>query len=523
MPWPRSSWTLSFVILIVFVGPAPRTSAAQELEPIVHTVRVPEPGTHVAEVEARVPTTGRASIEMMMAVWTPGFYRTEDYAQRVRELSARTREGAMLAVEKTRKNRWRIDAAGTPTVVVSYRLSCEQRSVTTNWVGDDLAVFNGAATFLTPIEQVRRPHEIRLELPARWKRSMTALDPAPDGAPNHYRAEDFDTLADSPIVAGDPVVREFVVDGSEHSVADLGDVGPWDGERAARSLEMIVQENARFWGFLPFRRYVFLNVFRSGGGGLEHKNSALLTAGTGRGRRPEVNLRWLEFVSHEYFHAFNVKRLRPVELGPFDYENPPRTSSLWISEGLTTYYGDLIVARAGLGGQENFLASMSALIGRLQNSPGRLLQTLEQSSLGVWTTGTSGVGQDEAKTVSYYVKGPVVGFLLDARIRRATDGKKSLDDLMRLAYERYSRERGFTPEQFRATAEEVAGVDLEEWFRSAIGSTEELDYSEALAWFGLRFAAAEDPTKAWKLELGPDRSDVQKERLQDLLRPSRRR
>jgi predicted metalloprotease with PDZ domain len=230
-----------------------------------------------------------------------------------------------------------------------------------------------------------------------------------------------------------------------------------------------------------------------------------------------VSVRWLEFVSHEYFHAFNVKRLRPLELGPFDYENPPSTPSLWISEGLTTYFGDLMVARAGLASRAEFLASMSSMIGRLQNSPGRLMQTLEQSSLGVWTAGTSGVGQDETKTVSYYVKGPVVGFLLDARVRSATGGRKSLDDAMRLAYARYSGERGFTPDQFRRTVEEVAGVDLQKWFTKVLASTEELDYSETLDWFGLRFAPADDPAKAWKLEESPDVTDLQKSHLRDLL------
>lgn len=226
------------------------------------------------------------------------------------------------------------------------------------------------------------------------------------------------------------------------------------------------------------------------------------------------------FVSHEYFHAFNVKRLRPIELGPFDYENPPRTSSLWISEGFTTYYGDLMVVRCGLGNPLDFLSRLSSNIRRLQNTPGRFVQTLEQSSLDVWTSGMSGIGGDNATTVSYYVKGAVVGFLLDAKVQHATDGKQSLDDVMRLAYQRYGRERGFTPEEFRATVEEIAGVDLKEWFRKAISSTEELDYEEALEWFGLRFAEpdVQDPAQAWNLEIREDATESQKDRMQKWLR-----
>ena len=208
-----------------------------------------------------------------------------------------------------------------------------------------------------------------------------------------------------------------------------------------------------------------------------------------------------------------MKRLRPVELGPFDYENPPTTKSLWIAEGLTTYFGDLIIARAGLITTADYLAAQSSHIGQLQNAKGRLVQSLEDASLDVWASGTSGVGRDAATKLSYYVKGPVVGFLLDARIRRGRSGKKSLDDVMRLAYRRYSGERGFTPDQFRAAAEEVAGADLKEWFRKAIASTEELDYQEALDWFGLRFAPSDDPAKGWKLEVREEATEAQKAHL----------
>jgi predicted metalloprotease with PDZ domain len=269
------------------------------------------------------------------------------------------------------------------------------------------------------------------------------------------------------------------------------------------------------WGELPYENYVFLNVFRRGGGGLEHENSTLLTTRSGTMATPERYRSWLSFAAHEYFHAFNVKRLRPVELGPFDYENPPRTPSLWLSEGVTSYFGDLFVARAGLMTTEEYLASLSSAIRRLQSSPGRLLQSLEQSSLEVWSNSTSGVGAAPT-TVSYYVKGQVVGFLLDARIQASTRGRRSFQDVMRLAYQRYGGDRGFTPEEFRTTAEEVAGTDLGEWFERALASTEELDYSEALEWFGLRFA----DDGSWSLEILEDASELQREHLEALLTPA---
>lgn len=518
----RRSQLRSAVLLFVLVGLAasvPRDCQAQSIEPVVYTLRFPAPDKHIAEVQAAFPTNGAAAIELMMPIWTPGFYRVENYARQIQDLAARSPGGQALAVEHPSENRWTVQTNGAARVVVSYKLKCESRSVTTNWVGDDLAVLNGGATYLALVENGTRPHDIHLELPPNWKQSLTGLEPAPDRRAHHYRAADFDALVDSPIVIGDPDVREFDVDGSKHVVANAGDLQDWDGKRAAADLEKLVREHRRLWGFLPFRRYVFLCVFRRGGGGLEHSNSTLLTTGAASMRTPAAYLSWLNFVSHEYFHAFNAKRLRPIELGPFDYDKAPRTSGLWVAEGITCYYDSLLTTRAGLATPKDFLDRLSRNIDRLQHSPGRLEQTLEQASLDVWTSSFSGIG-NSAKTVSYYVKGPVVALLLDARIRRATNGTKSLDDVMKLAYQRYSGAKGFTAEQFRQTAEEVASVPLAAWVQKAIASTEELDYAEALDWFGLRFAPGAGEAKSWRLEMRDGATAEQRGRLKAWLESS---
>lgn len=508
----QKRFSLIFLVIAFFYLCGSVAEARARLTPIVYTIRFPAPETHIAEIESVVPTKGRPSVELMMAIWSPGFYRVENYAGRVQNFSARTTEGKSLTVEQPQKNRWRIQTDGTAEIIITYQLLCNSRSVTTNWVSEDLAVLNGAATFMTTVGELNRPHEILMQMPAKW-RAMTALESLPANPTNRFRAADFDTLVDSPIVAGNLDIREFTVAGSKHFVVDAGERTNWNGMHGAQDIEKIVRATHRFWGFLPFKRYVFLSIFRQGGGGLEHKNSTLFTSSP---RDTLPTLRWLMFVSHEYFHAFNVKRLRPVELGPFDYEKPPTTVSLWVSEGLTSYYGDLMVVRSGLANTQDLLARLSSQIEQLQNSPGRLLQTLEQSSLNVWTNSTSGVNA-ASNTVSYYIKGNVVGFLLDARIQRATRGKKSLDDVMRLAYKRFSNARGFTADEFRKTAEAIAGVDLREWFKKTLASTEELDYREALDWFGLRFAKAQGQTaQSWKLEIREDATPEQKRHLQKL-------
>jgi len=452
-----------------------------------------------------------------MPIWSPGFYRVQDYSGKVRELSARGAEGEELPVEKVPPNRWRIATGGAEAVQVTYLLHCPDSFVTTNWVSPELLVLNGPATFLSIPEVYGRPQEVHLEPASSWSGVATGLSPSADGLPHHFRAADYDALLDAPIVAGDLTVTSFEVDGVPHLLVDVGERDGWDSERAAADLRKIVQESLPLWGRLPYPRYVFLNVFRRGGGGLEHGNSTLLTTGARAMATPESYRRWLAFAGHEYFHAFNVKRLRPIELGPFDYEDPPTTPSLWLSEGVTSYYAALFLARAGLSSREEFLASISSQIESLQKAPGRLLQSLEQSSLEVWTNSNSGVGAAPT-TVSYYVKGAVVGFLLDAEVQRATDSRRSLDDVMRAAYERYGGERGFEPEEFEAVVEEVAGVSFRDWLHRALATTEELDYSSALDWYGLRFAG----DGSWALEVREDVTVTQGARLEALTSGHRR-
>lgn len=508
-------------LILVLSSATPPSLFAEGPRAVVYRLQFPEPSKHVLDVEMTIPTENRETIELRMAEWSPGFYRVEHYASRVLEAAARTTDGKPLPLDHPQPNHWRIAAQGLPAVVLTYRLKCEERSVTTNWVGTEYAVLNGPATFITLTDNGRRPHEVHVALPGTWKRAVTALDPAPDAQPNHFRAEDFDTLADSPILVGNPVLASFEVDGAKHLVAGVGDTDRFDAQRAARDLERIVREHRRMWGQVPFKNYVFLLAFRSGGGGLEHRHSTLITTNPAGIQTPAGYARWLALVSHEYFHAYNVKRLRPIELGPFDYEKAPRTTGLWVAEGLTTYYGDLIPSRAGLAKPEQFLKVLSSHIQQLQTSPGRRVQTLEEASLNVWTASFSGVGSSPT-TVSYYIKGPVVGFLLDAHLRRASGGTQSLDDLMRLAYQGYSGGRGFTAEEFRKTAEEIGGLDLGPWFRRALASTEELNYDEALDWFGLRFApAAGNPAEpSWQLEPRPDASAEQQARLTAWLNPA---
>jgi predicted metalloprotease with PDZ domain len=456
------------------------------------------PSTHYVEVEAVVPTGGQPCIELVMAVWTPGSYLVREYARHIENVRAQTPDGRHLAVEKSRKNRWRIQTHGTNPVHVTYRVYCREMSVRTNWVEADFALLNGAPTFLTLVENGARPHAVTLILPQSWHTTMTGLEPVPNGKTHHYQASDFDTLVDSPILAGNPAVYMFVVNNKPHYLVNEGEGGLWDGPRAVRDVEQIVRAHWQMWGVLPYDRYVFFNMITEASGGLEHHNSTVLMTSRWHARSRKTYMDWLSLVSHEFFHVWNGKRLRPVELGPFDYENEVYTRSLWVVEGITSYYTELGLRRAGLCTDAEFLERLSRTIERLQTTPGRLVHALEMTSYDVWIKLYRNDENSLNTTISYYTKGAVVAFLLDATIQRTTAGARSLDDVLRLAYARYANARGFTPEEFRATAQEVAGVDLTPWFVHTLESVEELEYTEALEWFGLRFTTQGTPsTKAW--------------------------
>ncbi len=499
---------MNWFTMTAIIATAAEIAAAQTTSNAVrYTVRFPDPQTHYVSIEAALPTEGKPEIELFMPVWTPGSYLVREYARNIEGITVSEPSGKPLVFSKSRKNRWRIETAGAAEIHFAYRVYCREMSVRTNWVEDSFALLNGAPTFVTLVGGLARPHDVRLELPPQWKTTMTGLPEAPGGEPHHYLAPDYDTLVDSPILAGNPAVYRFEVDGIPHFLVNEGEAGVWDGARSAADTEKIVRQNLRMWGSLPYRKYVFLNLLTEGGGGLEHRNSVCMMTSRWATRTRRGYLQWLDLVAHEYFHAWNIKRLRPVELGPFDYENENPTRSLWVAEGITDYYAPLTLRRAALSSTAEFLGtdtppspgSLSATIATLQSTPGRLFQSAEQASYDAWIKLYRPDENSINTTISYYTKGAVVGWLLDARIRHATAGAKSLDDLMRLAFAEFSGDRGFTPDQFKATAEKVAGEPLGDFFHRAVESTEELDYTEALDWFGLRFAnkPQNGPAKAW--------------------------
>jgi len=458
---------------------------AQALDPIRYTLRFPAPHTHYVDVEAAIPTSGRAEVEVYMATWTPGSYLIREYERNVEAVTASAGTRA-LSVVKSTKNRWKITTGGVPSVTLRYKVYSREMTVRNNWVESAFAMLNGAPTFITLVERAARPHDVRVDLPAAWKRVETALEPV-SGSPNTFRAADFDTLVDSPIIIGNPLVRDFTVDGKKHSIVFEGDTALVDADKTVGDLQKIVIAAKNVMGPLQYPHYHFFTMVTESGGGLEHKNSFLGMGTRFLTRTDRAYKGWLGLIAHEYFHNWNVKRLRPVELGPFDYENENYVKMLWVAEGFTDYYADVLPKRAGLESRDEFLDGISNQIEQVQTIPGRLVTPVNMASFDTWIKQYRPDENTANMSVNYYPKGAVIAFLLDAKIRKATNGARSLDTGMQWAMQRYSGDKGYTPDQFYAVMSEAAGTDLKGWFAKTAESADELDYTEALDYYGLRF------------------------------------
>jgi predicted metalloprotease with PDZ domain len=459
-----------------------------------YRVSVPRPHSHLVAVEARFADLGDlpAAIDLRMAAWTPGSYLVRDYARHVEGLTAETAGGARLEVRKIDKAIWRVERGDADEVVVRYRVYAHELTVRTSHVDASHAFLNGAPTFLWLEERRHTAHEVVLDLPGAW-RVVTSLERGADGA---LVAADLDTLIDSPIHAGPDPVLELDAAGRRHELALWGhpELGAAVLEELVADTGRIVETHAAIFGGLPHDRYAFILMLAPGAyGGLEHRAScALLSepfAFTTRKKYEEL----LELVSHEYFHLWNVKRIRPSALDPFDYGRENYTRSLWVAEGLTSYYDRYALRRANLQPRKRYLDKLAEEWGKLRSIPGRTQQSIEESSFDAWIKLYKPDENSLNSTVSYYLKGSLVCLCLDLEIRRRSGGRRSLDDVLRHLYEAYgARGVGYADADVQREMERAVDLDLSEAFDRAVRGREDPDLAGALAGAGLVLKAKEE-------------------------------
>jgi len=463
---------------------------------INYTISMSKPWTHLLEVEMRVKWAQMpANVELKMPVWTPGSYLVREFARHVQDFEVRDHLGVPVPWRKITKNTWQIAAgSGFPEITVKYRVYANELTVRTNELNDEHAFWNNAATLLFVKDQLQTPSTVKVVPFGNWK-IATGL-PAAD-APHTFTAENYDVLYDSPFEVSDFNETSFDVAGKKHRIVITGE-GNYDLQKLKRDTAKIVHENYKIFGELPYKDYTFIINLRGGMSGLEHHNSTALQ--TDRfAFKPEARYKtFLALIAHEHFHAFNVKRIRPDALGPFDYDNENYTKLLWVAEGGTAYYEGILLIRAGLISAEEMLSKKAAMIEELQEQPGRFQTSLEEASFDAWI---KYYRQDENSVnnqVSYYDKGEIVNMLLDIMIRTASAGARSYDDVLRYLYtEFYKKGKNFTPEDFQKAAEIAAGKSLDDFFARYVRGTAEIDYSAIVNGIGLQLAANDNSRRAF--------------------------
>ncbi|HEY0367537.1 MAG TPA: PDZ domain-containing protein [Pyrinomonadaceae bacterium] len=481
--------------------------AAAQTQPIdiTFTVAMSRPHTHLFDIDISIKRAASGPQEelLVMPVWTPGSYLVREFERHVQDFAAADAAGQTLKWEKTNKNTWRVVTNGAREWRATYRVYANELSVRTSELNSDHAFWNNANLLMYLDGFLKSSSTIRVLAPDVWK-VATGL-PAVLGQKNTFRAENFDILYDSPFEASNFKTIVFNVKSVPHRIVIDG-AGNYDPERVRRDVQKIVETQVELMGGeIPYRDYTFILHLRANtGGGLEHLNSAALgyprfgfrirsgdratSAGPNTTETPERDYRgFLSLVSHEFFHLWNVKRIRPDALGPFDYTQENYTKLLWVAEGITDYYADLVLRRAGLITESDFLSATARSMQSLQNTPGRLVQSVEESSFDAWI---KYYRQDENSInsqISYYDKGALLGLLLDLEIRKRSGGTKSLDDVMRYLYaEFFKKNRNYGPGDFQKASELVAGASLDEFFSKYVRGKEELDYNAALEAAGLR-------------------------------------
>jgi predicted metalloprotease with PDZ domain len=472
---------LSVILLFALVS-VPAIGAAPD-GAMAFTVSMPRPESHTFHVSFRFEGVKAEIQDFLMPAWMPGFYRIMDYEKNVSNFRAADGAGRPLGWEKVTRNTWRVVCANSSAVVLDYDVYGDVRFVAQNDLDGGRAFIAPPGMFLYPAGRTGHPVTVTILLPEGWTRIATGLDPVA-GRPGTFSAPDFDVLFDCPILLGSQEAVRFEVKGVPHEAVIEDVPAEVDRKKMADDLGRIVRAATDLMGDIPYRHYTFL-LMGKGNGGIEHLNSAACSF-NGKGLVDEKGYRgWLSYISHEYFHNFNVKRVRPLALGPFDYETENLTDMLWVSEGLTVYYEDIVMVRAGLMTAGQYLERMQAAMTRFENTPGRRYMSATESSLGTWSG--SGFGGDRNTTISYYDNGAMLGAMLDLAIRNDSGNRKSLDDVMRTLYRRYAKERkrGFTDAEFRAECEAAAGTSLAEVFEYA-STTKDIDYAKYFAYAGLR-------------------------------------
>ncbi len=461
---------------------------------------------HQYRVTLRIATPAAQQL-VSLPVWIPGSYLVREFAKNLQELNAR-QNGQPIAVQQLSKHQWQLDCSANAPVELSYLVNAYDTSVRTAWLDQRRGFFNGTSLLLRVHGQEVQPHQLRISPSAQvpdWKLAtgLSAVEVDAQGF-GTYTAGNYDELVDCPVEMGNFWSSSFTARGVPHRFVVAGAPASFDGERLLRDTQKICEAEIDFWGVAPHSSYVFmLNVTHDGYGGLEHCNSTALICSRSDLPRQGVDkasdgyVQLLGLISHEYFHTWNVKRLRPAELVPYNYDQENYTELLWFFEGFTSYYDDLLLRRAGLIDNATYLKLITKTLNQVQQTPGRKVQSVAQSSFDAWVKYYRQDENTANATVSYYTKGALVAMSLDLKLRQ--EGQTTLDAVMRALWQR-CQGSAMSEADVLTVLQALTGRSWEAELQVWVHGTQELPVTDLLAAHGVA-ADADQPVPAQALGL----------------------
>ena len=452
--------------------------------PIEYTVSLTEPQTQMVDIRMVIRDVAGSTLDVAMPVWRPGRYEILNPAGTVRNVRALPGPGRSLPIVKTDKTTWRITTGGAGEVIVTYRVYANSLDDRTRHVDDTHAFLSGTTVFFHVPGRLKDPVRINIEAPADWK-IATGLECEADN-PRKLRASDYDVLVDSPLEIGIHDLLEFEVRGKPHEVAIWGNA-KYDPAKLKTDFAKIIECQADLFGDMPYRRYVFLlHIYPNADGGTEHLNSTIIQTPRESLEDPDAYKGFLNTVSHEVFHTWNVKQFRPAGIHPYDYQRENYTDLLWVAEGTTSYYADLTNVRAGIIEPEEYLTALGDQIHAMRSRPGVRVQSLAEASFDAWIRFNGQTRDDPNFTISFYGIGALASLLLDLQLRGRTESRVSLDDLMREMYRRFPLSgKGYTTADMIGLLETISGSKWNDFFTFYIQGTEPYPFESALDVVGL--------------------------------------
>jgi predicted metalloprotease with PDZ domain len=473
-------------------------------QPAIHySLGMSQPSTHLLEVEVRCENIrgGAETIDFILPVWRPGRYVVLDFAGGIQSFSASDGDDKPLSWSKTDKATWRVTAGKANAVTIRYKVYANEFNMRTRGLNDEHAFVDGSAVFMYAERFRALPLQLTVQPFGSWH-VTTGLE----GSGKEFAAPNYDYFVDCPLEIGNQKDFPFTVEGVPHLLSIYGE-GNWNPDTLTHDIVRIVTAQKNFWGQFPYKRYVFLlHCTNSGGGGTEHINSTIMGFRPYGFKNPDSYRGFLGLVSHEFFHTWNVKQLRPKGIHPYDFTKENYTQELWIAEGTTSYFDQLILVRTGFTQADKYLEQIAGGVQGDRQRPGNAAQSVADASFDAWVKYWKGGEQSNNFESDYYDKGSMASLLLDLDIRQRTQNARSLDDVMRAMYNRYPLSGpGYTLADFQKASEEAAGESLKKFFDDYVYGTAPLPWEEYLLRAGLLLAPKDSVQKTW---LGVGTSDV---------------